>query len=76
MRDASHPKTTKRGTEVLSRSTNVFVVENPYAADVKDLDDADYLDLVNSAVPLGVWSRPSTLLCYRCKEVAHDGRCA
>lgn len=61
--------------ERLGRSCVVLVWENPYAADPQDLSDEDYLHLVNTAVPFSVWRRPKTLLCYSCKEIAHDGRC-
>ena len=61
--------------ELLGRSGNVFVVDNPYAADPQDLSDDDYLHLVATALPFSVWKRPSVLLCYACKEIAHDGPC-
>jgi hypothetical protein len=61
--------------EILGRSSNVLVVENPYAADPGDIHTLDAVALVRDAVPFSVWQRPKTLLCYRCKEVAHDGLC-
>lgn len=61
--------------ENLGRSVNVFVVENPYAADPGDMSTEDVQHLVDTAVPYSVWSRPTTLLCYSCKAVAHDGPC-
>lgn len=62
--------------EKLSPYGVVLVVENPWAADPADLDDEEYLRLVEAAVPFSVWSRPEVLYCYSCKGVAHDGRCA
>lgn len=61
--------------EILGRSSTVFVVDNPYAADPQDLSDEDYLSLVEGAVPFSVWRRPTVLLCYSCKGVAHEGGC-
>lgn len=61
--------------EILGRSVNVLVVENPYAADPGDMTTEDVLSLVQSAVPFSVWRRPTALLCYSCKEIAHDGPC-
>jgi hypothetical protein len=62
--------------EILSRSSNVMVVESPYAADPGDMETADVLELYHdAAVPFSVWHRPASLMCYRCKDVAHDGHC-
>ncbi len=61
--------------ETLGRSSTVFVVENPWAADPQDLSDEDYLTLVDAAVPFSIWNKPTVLLCYSCNEVAHDGNC-
>lgn len=61
--------------EILGRSSNVFVVDNPWAADPQDLSDEDYLMLVDQAVPFSVWQRPTRLLCYRCDQTAHEGPC-
>jgi hypothetical protein len=61
--------------EILSRSCNVLVVDNPYAADPGDMSTEDVLALVDAAIPFSVWKRPTRLLCYSCKEIAHDGAC-
>jgi hypothetical protein len=61
--------------ELLERSSSVQVVENPYAADPGDMTTRDVVSLIKAAVPFSIWQRPKTLLCYRCKEVAHDGVC-
>lgn len=61
--------------EILGRSCDVRVVESPYAADPDDLTTQDALDLVAQAVPYSIWQRPNELLCYACREVAHDGAC-
>jgi hypothetical protein len=61
--------------ELLARTCNVLVVDSPYAADAGDISTEDALALVNSAIPYSAWTRPTTLLCYACKEVAHDGAC-
>ncbi len=61
--------------ETLGRSSNVFVVENPWAADPQDISDEDFDSLCDQAVPYSIWRRPTTLLCYSCNEVAHDGPC-
>jgi hypothetical protein len=61
--------------EFLSRYSIVFVVENPYAADPGDMTTEDVQHLIDTSVPFAVWRRPTHLLCYRCKETAHDGHC-
>ena len=61
--------------EILGRSSYVRVVENPYAADPGDMETDDVIRLIYSAVPFSIWRRPTSLLCYRCKKVAHDGMC-
>lgn len=61
--------------DILGRSTNVLVVDSPYAADAGDITTEDAVALYEEAIPYGVWKRPTVLYCYRCKGVAHEGRC-
>lgn len=62
--------------ERLGRTSTVYVVDNPYAADPGDMATEDVLDLVtNHLVPFAAWQRPQVLRCYRCKQTAHDGTC-
>jgi len=46
----------------LSKTSNVFVALNPYAADPADMDDATFMDCVDNAIPYAVWSRPNELI--------------
>lgn len=47
--------------QALEAYTDVWVVENAWAADAADLDDATFLDLVQEAVPFAVWRLPDEL---------------
>jgi hypothetical protein len=63
--------------EILGRYTQVDVWENPYDADPADLSASDFRCLaLQEAVPFSVWSRPTSLLCYRCRRTAHEGLCS
>lgn len=53
---------------------DVWVVDNPWAADPADMDDATVSALIQDAVPYAVWRKPEKLLCWLCKQ-PHDGRC-
>lgn len=56
--------------------TNVRVVMSDWHADPADLDDDTASDLVDAAVPLPLWERPTgALRCLRCKQ-CHGGPCA
>lgn len=67
---------TKAGVlEECARSTDVWVVENPYNADPADLDEVTVRALKASAVPWVVWSIPERLICHRCGGQAHAGGC-
>lgn len=55
-------KGTEHIIEALSRHVTVKVVDNPYDADVADLDDATVDKLITTAIPWGLWSRPTSLL--------------
>lgn len=48
--------------EFLMAYSNVWVVDNPWAADPADLSDEIYMDLINDAVPFALWKRPTELL--------------
>lgn len=68
-------KATEKMANELGRSSNVCVVENPYAADPGDMTTPDVLELTAMAVPYSIWQRPKMLLCYQCKDTAHEGLC-
>jgi len=53
----------------LSQYTEVYAVQNPYAADPADMTADDVARLLDAAVPYWLWERPIELLCYRCGEV-------
>lgn len=59
----------------LGKRAEVLVVDSKYAADLGDLDTDTAMRLREEAVPYSIWSRPTELLCYRCEQVAHLGRC-
>lgn len=46
----------------LAPSVKLYVVENPYAADPADMDDATVDRLVAEAVPWPLWAPPTTLI--------------
>lgn len=52
----------------LKNHTQVYVVDNPWAADAADMDDATYARLIDDAVPWPIWSQPKSL--YRWEEVS------
>jgi hypothetical protein len=60
--------------ERLSPYSNVLVVENPYDADAGEMTTQDVSSLIAEAVPYSVWSKPTTLMCYRCKSPTHPER--
>lgn len=53
---------TNHVARALERYVPVWVVPNPYAADVGDLDEATYLDLLERRVPYAVWTPPTELI--------------
>lgn len=53
--------------ERLEPYTDVWVVDNPYAADAGDMDDSTVDKLVENAVPACVWHRPEQLLEWEVK---------
>lgn len=55
---------TAKVAEALMAYTDVRVVENPFEADAADLSDQEFLRLVESAVPWGVWQPPRELIDY------------
>lgn len=62
--------------ELLAPYTEVLVVDSPWSQDPQELPTKEAVALKDAAVPWGVWRRPETLYCYRCKDRAHDGPCA
>jgi hypothetical protein len=58
--DAGWAATTKL-IAALSGYAPVTVVDNPYAADPADMDDATFLGLLDGAVPYPLWKPPGTL---------------
>jgi hypothetical protein len=54
-------RATPRVADLLMPYTDVWVVENEWAADAADFDDITYMKLVSDAVPWAVWSPPVTL---------------
>jgi hypothetical protein len=52
---------TQHVIEELSRSTSIFVVENPYDADPADLDEETVDHLIKTATPWALWKPPETL---------------
>jgi hypothetical protein len=70
-------KATKRLGDYLSAYCDVWVVDNPWAADPADLPDVEVQRLVGeSLVPYALWNPPRELLCWDCKAPAHEGACA
>lgn len=55
-------KATHHVAQALEPYSVVNVVDNPWAADPADLDDAEYERLVGEAMPYPLWSPPSELL--------------
>lgn len=61
--------------EVLARYIPVSVVNSPWQQDAGDLPTDVAVDLVDAAVPWGVWEPPGVLQCFDCKGRAHPGAC-
>lgn len=61
---------TKRVGDALLAYHPVWVVPCPYAADVGDLDEATYLDLLDKRIPYALWTPPEELVPWG-REVAH-----
>lgn len=60
--EAGWKATTTVGDWLCQRQSNVFAVDNPYAADPADMSDEMFSRLVsNNVVPYVLWSRPSSL---------------
>ena len=57
---------THRVARQLQRYCPVFVVPSPYAADVGDIDDATYQELLDQKVPYAIWSEPKELIPWAC----------
>lgn len=58
--------------DYLSRYCDVWVVDNPYAADSGDMELEDVVRLVAEAVPFPLWRPPKTLLCYKCGKINEE----
>jgi hypothetical protein len=54
--------------ERASPYTQVFAIQSPYAADAGDVDDATAFSLVEQAVPIHLWERPSDLIPWNTEE--------
>ncbi len=61
--------------ETLARYVPVSVVDSPWQQDAGDLPTDVAVDLVDAAVPWGVWKPPKELRCFGCKGRAHSGAC-
>lgn len=61
--------------DALSAYSNVRVVASDWVGDPADLDDDTAEALVEEAVPLALWERPTVLRCLICKQ-PHGGPCA
>jgi hypothetical protein len=61
--------------EALTAYSNVTVVPSDWVGDPAEIDDETAEDLVEQAVPLSLWSRPTVLRCMSCKQ-PHGGPCA
>lgn len=61
--------------EQLARYTDVLVVASPWSQDPQELPSAEARALKAAAVPWSVWERPETLLCFHCRDRAHEGPC-
>jgi len=59
----------------LAPYTEVLIVDSPWQQDAGDLPVEAAKDLVASAVPWSLWSRPRVLYCFECKNKAHEGPC-
>lgn len=60
--------------DALSAYSNVRVVASDWVGDPADLDDDTAEALVEEAVPLALWERPTVLRCLICKQ-PHGGPC-
>lgn len=65
--DAGWKMTHKLGEFLVSYS-EVYVAQNPYAADPADLDDEAYQLAVDEAVPYSNWSQPKELVPWSSKQ--------
>lgn len=61
--------------QTLTAYSNVSVVPSDWVGDPADLDDEVVDDLVDQAIPLSLWERPTALRCLICKQ-PHGGPCA
>lgn len=59
---------THRVARQLERYCPVFVVNNPYSADVGDIDDATYQELLDQKVPYAMWQEPTNLIPWEPKS--------
>lgn len=59
---------TERLIAETSRFTDVFVVDNPYNADPADMDDDTVADLIENAIPWGLWNVPTELITWKGDE--------
>lgn len=60
--EAGWAATDRVGSWLVDRTSQVFVVNNPFAADAADMDDATYCRLVSkNLIPFILWSKPSDL---------------
>lgn len=69
-------KATRHIANALMNSTDVWVVDSPFAGDPGDLptETVDKL-ITNLAVPYAVWSPPKALMCTGCMEFQDECSC-
>ena len=60
--DSAGWKATHAVARRIERYCPVFVVPSPYAADVGDLDDETYLELLSKKIPYALWQQPEELI--------------
>lgn len=66
-------KATREVGNYLMRYTDVWAVNNPYAADMGDMDEWMVTELLESAVPYAIWELPRRLRCHKC--LVHVAQC-
>ena len=60
--------------QVLESYSNVRVVTHDWAGDPADFDEDTAAELVEAAVPVALWERPTALRCMSCQRY-HGGPC-
>lgn len=61
--------------EKLAPYTDVWIVRSPWQQDPGDLPTPIVEELVATAVPWSLWTRPEVLYCFECTQRAHEGPC-